>query len=78
MDVKFPEGGKYLEYNVLGGIFDLYFFAGPTPAEASRQYVETIGELSVCAREKVVRSQEEANCALGVIKVTLPRFLIGV
>lgn len=44
MDVKFPESGKYLEYNVLGGIFDLYFFAGPTPAEASRQYVETIGE----------------------------------
>jgi len=53
MDVKFPEGGKYLEYNVLGGIFDLYFFAGPTPAEASRQYVETIGELSPsCARGK--------------------------
>jgi len=44
MDVKFPESGKYLEYNVLGGIFDLYFFDGPTPAEASRQYVETIGE----------------------------------
>lgn len=44
MDVKFPEGGQFLEYNVLGGIFDLYFFAGPTPAEASKQYVELIGK----------------------------------
>ena len=44
MDVKFPENGKYLEYNVIGGIFDLYFFAGPTPSEASKQYVQAIGQ----------------------------------
>jgi alpha-glucosidase (family GH31 glycosyl hydrolase) len=84
MDVKFPESGKYLEYNVLGGIFDLYFFAGPTPAEASRQYVETIGES--CARGacgKATRGQEELMMGLGCAlcqsqKVTLPRFLTGV
>lgn len=47
MDVKFPESGRYLEYNVLGGILDLYFFAGPTPAEASKQYVQAIGKSRV-------------------------------
>lgn len=46
MDVKIHRteaDGQYLEYNLLGGVLDLYLLAGPGPAEASRQYAETIG-----------------------------------
>ncbi|KAJ9141692.1 Family 31 glycosyl hydrolase [Pleurostoma richardsiae] len=46
MDVmvnKTAESGQYLEYNTLGGIFDLYFVAGPTPVEVSQQYAEIVG-----------------------------------
>ncbi|KAF4311465.1 Glycoside hydrolase family 31 [Botryosphaeria dothidea] len=35
--------GQYLEYNVLGGIVDLYFLAGPSPKEVSKQYAEIVG-----------------------------------
>lgn len=35
--------GQYLEYNLLGGIVDLYFLAGPTPKEVSKQYSEIVG-----------------------------------
>ena len=37
MDIKFPEGGQYVEYNTLGGIVDLFFLAGPQPADVARQ-----------------------------------------
>jgi alpha-glucosidase len=37
MDVKFPEAGKYIEYNSLGGIFDFFFFNGPTPGDVAKQ-----------------------------------------
>ncbi|KAJ2905550.1 hypothetical protein MKZ38_005194 [Zalerion maritima] len=37
------DGEQYLEYNILGGVFDLTFYAGPGPADVSRQYAETIG-----------------------------------
>lgn len=37
MDVKFPENGKYIEYNVLGGIADFFFLNGPTPGDVARQ-----------------------------------------
>ncbi|EQL34733.1 alpha/beta-glucosidase agdC [Blastomyces dermatitidis ATCC 26199] len=46
MDVKIDRnenGGQYLEYNSLGGIIDLYFFAGPTPKQAASQYAEVVG-----------------------------------
>ncbi|KAL8424132.1 hypothetical protein RB596_004099 [Gaeumannomyces avenae] len=46
MDVKIhrtPEDGQYLEYALLGGVLDFYFLAGPSPAEASRQYAEVVG-----------------------------------
>lgn len=46
MDVKIDDdedGEKYLEYNVIGGIFDFYFLAGPTPKEVAAQYAETVG-----------------------------------
>lgn len=37
MDVKFPEKGKWIEYNVIGGIVDLMFLNGPTPGEVAKQ-----------------------------------------
>lgn len=44
MDIKIRETNiTSLEYNVIGGIFDLYFFAGPTPADVSRQYARVAG-----------------------------------
>jgi len=36
-------GQQYLEYNVLGGVIDLYFLAGPKPAAVAQQYAATVG-----------------------------------
>lgn len=47
MDVKInntSDEGQYLEYNLLGGVVDLYFLAGSTPVEVSQQYSDTIGQ----------------------------------
>ncbi|KAK4958489.1 hypothetical protein LTR10_004917 [Elasticomyces elasticus] len=46
MDIKINSTeteGQYLEYNALGGIFDLYFLAGPTPSDVSQQYAGIVG-----------------------------------
>lgn len=46
MDIKInntPATGQYLEYNIIGGVFDLYFLSGPTPKEAAAQYADTVG-----------------------------------
>ncbi|KAH7363309.1 alpha-glucosidase, partial [Plectosphaerella cucumerina] len=37
------QSGQYLEYNTLGGVFDFYFLAGPSPTEVVKQYSEIIG-----------------------------------
>jgi alpha-glucosidase len=37
------EEGQYLEYVTIGGVFDFYFMAGPTPTDVSKQYAEIIG-----------------------------------
>ncbi|KAK5676480.1 hypothetical protein LTS10_010781 [Elasticomyces elasticus] len=46
MDIKINStdvDGQYLEYNSLGGVFDLYFLAGPTPSDVSQQYAGIVG-----------------------------------
>ncbi|KAL4903173.1 Alpha/beta-glucosidase agdC [Aspergillus multicolor] len=46
MDVKIDQdddGEQYLEYNVIGGIVDLYVFAGPSPKDVSAQYAQVAG-----------------------------------
>lgn len=46
MDVfidKDADGEQYLEYNTIGGVFDFYFLAGPSPIEVTKQYSEVAG-----------------------------------
>ncbi|CAI7676591.1 alpha/beta-glucosidase agdC [Penicillium manginii] len=46
MDIKIDQmddGRQYLEYNTLGGVFDFYFMAGPTPKDVSKQYAGVVG-----------------------------------
>ncbi|GAO15602.1 uncharacterized protein UV8b_04775 [Ustilaginoidea virens] len=46
MDVmidKTSDGSQYLEYNTLGGVFDLWFFSGNTPTKVAQQYAEIAG-----------------------------------
>jgi len=35
--------GQFLEYDLLGGVLDFYFLAGPSPAEVAQQYAEIAG-----------------------------------
>ncbi|KAF2122790.1 alpha-glucosidase b [Lophiotrema nucula] len=45
MDVKINnDNGQYLEYNALGGVFDFYFLAGPSPFDVSREYSAISGQ----------------------------------
>ncbi|KAF2113057.1 glycosyl hydrolases family 31-domain-containing protein [Lophiotrema nucula] len=45
MDIKIDDtDSQFLEYNTIGGIVDLYFLAGPSPAEVSSQYAEVVGK----------------------------------
>lgn len=41
MDIKLEDGS--LEYNVVGGVLDLYFFAGPSPIDVAKQFADLIG-----------------------------------
>ncbi|KAG8875707.1 hypothetical protein FRB97_004788 [Tulasnella sp. 331] len=41
MDVNLENGS--LEYNVIGGVFDLYFLAGPAPVTVAQQYATLVG-----------------------------------
>jgi alpha-glucosidase len=41
MDIKIDN--EVLEYNIIGGILDFYFLAGPTPANVASQYAEVVG-----------------------------------
>ncbi|KAI1421797.1 glycosyl hydrolases family 31-domain-containing protein [Xylaria sp. FL1777] len=40
---KTDSGDQYLEYNILGGVLDFYFLAGPSPTDVSKQYAEVVG-----------------------------------
>ncbi|KAF2628391.1 glycoside hydrolase family 31 protein [Macroventuria anomochaeta] len=41
MDIKISnDNGQYLEYNMIGGVIDLYFMAGPLPFDVAREYSE--------------------------------------
>ncbi|KAL7917102.1 glycosyl hydrolases family 31 domain-containing protein [Trichoderma austrokoningii] len=37
-------GSQYLEYNTIGGVLDLYYLAGPSPTEVSKQNAEVVGQ----------------------------------
>ncbi|KAK4981167.1 hypothetical protein LTR28_003416 [Elasticomyces elasticus] len=50
MDIKINNtaaDGQYLEYNTLGGVFDFYFLAGPSPVQVAQQYSETVGKAAM-------------------------------
>ncbi len=36
--------GTYLEYNTVGGVFDFYFLAGPSPKDLSVQFADVVGK----------------------------------
>lgn len=42
MDILLQPG--FITYRVLGGVFDFYVFAGPTPQDVLRQYLEVVGK----------------------------------
>jgi alpha-glucosidase len=44
MDIKINDtDGQYLEYNTIGGVFDFYFLAGPSPVEVAEQISGVVG-----------------------------------
>jgi alpha-glucosidase len=44
IDITQTEAGdQYLEYNTVGGIIDLYFMAGASPSDVSKQYADIVG-----------------------------------
>lgn len=44
MEIKIDKsGGQHLEYNVLGGVLDFYFVAGPSPIDVAQQISEVVG-----------------------------------
>lgn len=43
IDIKFPDDGKMIEYNAIGGIADLFFFNGPTPGQVAQQASQVFG-----------------------------------
>jgi alpha-glucosidase len=51
MDIKIAktdQGAQYLEYNINGGVLDLFFLAGSIPSKVSQQYAEIVGTVSSC------------------------------
>ncbi|MCJ1387986.1 hypothetical protein MMC18_000830 [Xylographa bjoerkii] len=47
MDLKInntASTGQYLEYNMIGGVIDMYILAGPSPVDTACQYSQVIGQ----------------------------------
>ena len=44
LNINSDSAGQYLEYNMLGGVIDLYVLAGPGPVDVARQYSDVIGQ----------------------------------
>ncbi|KAL9074482.1 MAG: hypothetical protein Q9161_002270 [Pseudevernia consocians] len=44
LDINSDSAGQYLEYNMIGGVVDLYVLAGPGPVDVARQYSDVIGQ----------------------------------
>ncbi|GAU14839.1 hypothetical protein TSUD_50510, partial [Trifolium subterraneum] len=61
MDVFYK--GNYLTYKIIGGVFDFYFFAGPTPLNVVDQW----GYHNLSVIEDVVENYKKANIPLDVI-----------
>ena len=56
--------GQYFEYNTLGGIFDFYFLAGPTPVEVSQQYSQVIGPPTMMPYGLSVSTNADTGCKM--------------
>ena len=41
MDVTYHE--DHMDFQVIGGVIDLYILSGPTPANVMNQYVQLVG-----------------------------------
>lgn len=44
LNINSDSAGQYLEYNIIGGVIDLYVLAGPGPVDVARQYSDVIGQ----------------------------------
>ena len=44
LNINSDSAGQYLEYNMIGGVIDLYVLAGPGPVDVARQYSDVIGQ----------------------------------
>ena len=44
LNINSDSAGQYLEYNMIGGVIDLYILAGPGPVDVARQYSDVIGQ----------------------------------
>ncbi|CAI0460259.1 unnamed protein product [Linum tenue] len=72
MDVFYE--GDSLTYKVIGGVFDLYFFAGPTPLDVVEQYTSLAGfhqskwgYENISVVEQVIENYMKADIPLDVI-----------
>ena len=44
LNINSDSAGQYLEYNMIGGVIDLYVLAGPGPVDVAKQYSDVIGQ----------------------------------
>lgn len=84
LDIKFPEEGKYIEYNSIGGVADFFFFNGPQPVDVVRQGVSIWGasnevpywSLGVSSEKRRTDSSTTAAAMDTRTSLTWPRLLL--